>query len=85
MSEVVLTVGPDHTLRQAAEAMCQRKVGAAVVVDPDEQGPGMLTERDILRAVGHGKDPDTERVGDHLTRPPEVRRARTGRWRRPPR
>ena len=44
-----------------------RSVGAAVVVDPDEQGPGMLTERDILRAVGHGKDPDTENVGDHLS------------------
>ena len=40
MSEVVLTVGPDHTLRQAAEAMCRRNVGAAVVIDPEEQGPG---------------------------------------------
>ncbi len=67
MSEVVLTVGPGHTLRQAAEAMCRRNVGAAVVIDPDEQGPGVLTERDILRAVGHGRDPDRERVGDHLT------------------
>jgi CBS domain-containing protein len=67
MSEVVLTIGPDHTLRQAAESMVQRNVGAAVVVDPDEQGPGVLTERDILRAVGSGKDPDSERVGDHLT------------------
>ena len=67
MSEVVLTIGPGHTLRQAAEAMCRRNVGAAVVIDPDEQGPGVLTERDILRAIGHGKDPDAERVGDHLT------------------
>ncbi len=67
MSEIVLTIGPGHTLRQAAEAMCRRNVGAAVVIDPDEQGPGVLTERDILRAVGHGRDVDTERVGDHLT------------------
>jgi CBS domain-containing protein len=67
MSEVVLTIGPGHTLRYAAEAMCQRNVGAAVVIDPDEQGPGVLTERDILRAIGHGKDPDDEHVGDHLT------------------
>ena len=67
MSEVVLTVGPGHTLRQASEAMCHRNVGAAVVLDPEEQGPGVITERDVLRAVGHGKDPDLERVGDHLT------------------
>jgi CBS domain-containing protein len=47
--------------------MCSRNVGAAVVIDPDEQGPGVLTERDILRAIGHGRDPDQERVADHLT------------------
>jgi len=67
MSNVVLTVGPGHTLREAADSMCSRNVGAAVVIDPDEQGPGVLTERDILRAIGHGQDPDTERVADHLT------------------
>lgn len=67
MSEVVLTVGPGHTLREASEAMCRRNVGAAVVVDPDGQGPGVITERDILRAIGHGKDPDQERVAEHLT------------------
>ena len=37
MSEVVLTVGPGHTLREAAAAMCRRKVGAAIVIDPDEE------------------------------------------------
>jgi CBS domain-containing protein len=67
MSDLVLTVGPGHTLREAADAMCSRNVGAAVVIDPDEQGPGVLTERDILRAVGHGLDPDQERVANHLT------------------
>jgi CBS domain-containing protein len=67
MSEVVLTVGPGHSLREAAEAMCRRNVGAAVVIDPDSAGPGVITERDILRAIGHGQDPDNERVADHLT------------------
>jgi CBS domain-containing protein len=67
MSEVVLSIGPSHTLRAAAEAMCRRNVGAAVVIDPDEPGPGVITERDVLRAIGHGKDPDQERVADHLT------------------
>jgi CBS domain-containing protein len=67
MSEVVLTVGPDHTLREAAGVMCRRHVGAAVVLDPEAPGPGVITERDILRSVGGGEDPDKERVADHLT------------------
>jgi CBS domain-containing protein len=67
MTGVVLTVGPGHTLREAAAAMCRRRVGAAVVHDPEAQGPGMITERDILVAVGAGQDPDVERVAGHLT------------------
>jgi len=67
MSDVVLTVGPGHTLREAASSMCQRNVGAAVVLDPDAPGPGVITERDILLSIGKGQDPDIERVADHLT------------------
>jgi CBS domain-containing protein len=67
MSEVVLTVGPDHSLREAAAAMSRRHVGAAVVLDPEAPGPGVITERDILHSVGSGEDPDKERVADHLT------------------
>src|SRR5436305_10650234 len=67
MSDVVLTVGPGHTLRDAAALMTARRVGAAVVVDPEAQGPGVLTERDILRSIAEGQDPDQERVSDHLT------------------
>jgi CBS domain-containing protein len=67
MTGVVLTVGPGHTLRQAAAAMCERGVGAAVVHDPEAQGPGVITERDILTAIGAGQDPDAERVAEHLT------------------
>jgi CBS domain-containing protein len=67
MSEVVLTVGPGHTLREAAALMADRQVGAAVVLDPDAPGPGVITERDVLRSVGAGEDPDKELVSDHLT------------------
>jgi CBS domain-containing protein len=67
MSEVVLTVGPSHSLREAASAMWRRKVGAAVVVDPDLPGPGVITERDVLRSVAQGENPDAERVAEHLT------------------
>jgi CBS domain-containing protein len=64
MSKVVLTVGPGHTLRQAAAQMAKRNVGAAVVMDPDGAGPAIITERDILIGVAEGQDPDGERVAD---------------------
>jgi CBS domain-containing protein len=67
MSPVVLTVGPGHTLRAAARLMSERKVGAAVVNDPDGPGHGIITERDILYSIGAGQDPDTELVAEHLT------------------
>ncbi|WP_330337896.1 CBS domain-containing protein [Streptomyces sp. NBC_00557] len=67
MSTVILTVGPAHTLRQAANLMSARRVGAAVVLDPDAGGIGILTERDILNSVGLGQNPDTERAFAHTT------------------
>ena len=67
MTTDVLTVGPTHTLREAASRMSSRKVGAAVVLDGDQDQPGILTERDILDAIGAGQDVDEERVQDHLT------------------
>ena len=67
MSTDVLTVGPTHSLREAASRMSARKVGAAVVLDGDQDQPGILTERDILDAVGAGQDMDAEKVHEHLT------------------
>jgi CBS domain-containing protein len=67
MSSVVLSVGPGHSLREAARLMAERSVGAAVVVDPESQGVGIFTERDLLESLGAGEDPDSERVADHLT------------------
>jgi CBS domain-containing protein len=67
MTDVVLTIGPAHTLREASRQMSARRVGAAVVTDPEQAGIGILTERDILDSVGAGQDPDTEVVADHRT------------------
>jgi signal-transduction protein with cAMP-binding, CBS, and nucleotidyltransferase domain len=67
MSSVVLTVGPGHTLREAARRMTEKAVGAAVVLDEEEPGPRIVSERDILNSLGRGEDPDTERVGDHMS------------------
>jgi CBS domain-containing protein len=67
MSKVVLSVGPAHTLREAAKLMSRQRVGAAVVVDASHPGIGILTERDILDSVGAGQDPDSEVVANHRT------------------
>ena len=67
MSTVAVEVGPDHTLRQAAQLMASRHVGSAIICDPDGEGVGIITERDVLNALGSGLDADTEKVVDHLT------------------
>jgi CBS domain-containing protein len=68
MTQMVLTVGPGHTLREVARLMSERQVGAAAVLDPDGHGPGIITERDILLSIGAGQQPDAETVAEHLTR-----------------
>jgi CBS domain-containing protein len=67
MNADVLTVTPDRTLREAARSMAERNCGSAVVMDPEAPGPGIVTERDLLRAIASGQDPDRERVADHVT------------------
>lgn len=67
MSSQVLIVGPEHTLHQAAEMMSTRRVGSAVVIDPESEGIGIMTERDLLNAVGAGLDCDVERTAAHIT------------------
>lgn len=67
MRPEVLTVTPERTLVEAAQHMADRQVGAALVIDPEQPGPGVITQRDLLRALGDGLDPARERVQDHLT------------------
>jgi signal-transduction protein with cAMP-binding, CBS, and nucleotidyltransferase domain len=67
MSGVVLTIGPGHKLRDAAQKMTERSVGAALVIDEEAPGPRIISERDILVSIGRGEDPDAELVSDHMT------------------
>jgi CBS domain-containing protein len=67
MSEVVLTVGPTHTLREAARMMTEKGTGAALVSDDETPVPSIVTERDILNSLGSGEDPDSERVAEHMS------------------
>ncbi len=67
MSEVVLSVGPSHTWREAAAKMLEKGIGAALVMDDETPVTRIVTERDVLNSVGRGEDPDAERVADHMS------------------
>src|SRR3954447_11596109 len=67
MSQVSVSVGPTHTLREAARRMVEKKTGAALVVDADLPTPSVVTERDLLISVARGESPDEERVGEHMS------------------
>ena len=47
--------------------MSARRIGAAVVIDPEHAGIGILTERDLLDSIAAGQDPDAELVAQHRT------------------
>jgi CBS domain-containing protein len=61
----LVTVGPAHTLAQAAKLMNAKRVGSAIVLTED--APGILSERDVLRAVADGVDPAEATVADYMT------------------
>jgi CBS domain-containing protein len=66
-SSAVVVVGPEHSVLEAARLMDRHRVGSAVVTDA-EQLAGILTERDVLRAVAQGADPEATKVADRMTR-----------------
>jgi CBS domain-containing protein len=70
MSGDLLTVGADDRLGEAAKRMVARGVGAVLVMDGDRL-EGILTERDLMRAVAGGYS-DEAQVGDWMTRHPET-------------
>ncbi len=70
MSRNLLTVDPKMTLREAAASMSDRGVGAILVLS-GESVSGILTERDVLRAVATGEIEGTH-VAAWMTRDPET-------------
>lgn len=66
MGTAVVTIAAHRTLRAAAEVLLLEEVGVAVVMSPT--GPfGIISERDIVRALAEGEDPDDARVSDYMT------------------
>ena len=66
MHTEVLSVGPDTTMAEAARRMVERDTGAAVVLD-DGELVGLVSERDLMRVVSDGVDPQVP-VSDRMTR-----------------
>jgi CBS domain-containing protein len=65
--DVVATVRPDATLQQAAETLVADDVGLLVVGTTDKV-EGVVSERDLVRAVALGRDPRTTQVRDVASR-----------------
>jgi CBS domain-containing protein len=70
MSTELLTVEPAMPVTEVAKRMVAKDVGAVLVFDADELC-GILTERDVLRAVADGLD-DSTLVRDRMTPHPET-------------
>jgi CBS domain-containing protein len=68
MTQEVLTITPGRTLRDAARFLSEHNVGSAVIFDPEQPGPGIVSERDIVRSLGAGQDPDQEKAADAMAR-----------------
>jgi CBS domain-containing protein len=69
MSAKLLTASAGDPLTDAARRMAERRVGAILVIDGDAL-VGIMTERDVLRAVGRNTIAGT--VGEWMTRHPDT-------------
>jgi CBS domain-containing protein len=68
----IITASPATTVKEAAQLMAGRTVGAVMVVE-DERLIGIFTERDaVFRVIARGLDPGTTRLGDVMTKEPRT-------------
>jgi CBS domain-containing protein len=67
MADVKVRLGPGDDLRSLAVALSAARTGLGIV---DVPGGGVITERDVLRAIADGTDLDAARVGDWMTPDP---------------
>lgn len=70
MHKPAVVVGQEITLAEAAKVLDQANVGAAAVLGGDGELVGMVSERDLLRSVGHAIDPNATTVAEVMTRAP---------------
>lgn len=65
----VVTTTEARSISDAVEILARRKIGALVVLGPGDRIAGIISERDVVRAVGaHGNDALAQSVGSVMTR-----------------
>ena len=64
-------VGPEATLAEVADRMVERESDCLVVID-DRSLVGIITEHDLVIAVGDGADTETEMVADWMSEAPDT-------------
>lgn len=70
--QALTTFSADVTVRQAAKVMAERHIGAVLIMGNGKL-EGIFTERDVLnRVVAPGKDPETVKIGEVMTRNPDT-------------
>ncbi|MDX6520609.1 MAG: hypothetical protein QOF08_1214 [Gaiellales bacterium] len=67
MSTNLISVSPETRIGEAARKMVDSDVGAAIVLAPGDKLVGVITERDLMRCVSEGTEPNTP-VSDRMTR-----------------
>ena len=63
----VEVIGSEATLEDAVQVLGLKRIGAVLVVDPDGALRGILSERDILRAIMRGPEALGDSVLTHMT------------------
>ena len=64
----VATIEPSRTLSEAAKVLAERRIGALLIVDGQRPVAGIISERDIVRAVAsHGAKALEEPVSRFMT------------------
>jgi CBS domain-containing protein len=66
MTQPTVTESRHDSLRSAAERMWRQQTGSLIITEDGEM-TGIITERDVLRAVALGADPDKSSVDDAMT------------------
>jgi CBS domain-containing protein len=77
MTQAAVTDAPDDTLSEAAAKMRQQQTGSLLVMEGSSLA-GIVTERDVLRVVGEGKDPKNVSLRDAMTKDVVTVRPDTG-------
>jgi CBS domain-containing protein len=67
MADVKVTLSPGDSLRDVAKALASARTGLGIV---EVEGGGVITERDVLRAIAGGTDLDRASARDHMTAHP---------------